>query len=146
MIGAGFIGSEIAAALRMQEREVTMIVRDQGIGAKVYPADLSHWLVGYYRQKGVTVRLGEEAKKIESRDGRFRLHAGTGDPLAVDAVVAGLGIEPDVGLARDAGVKVGDGIEWTASSAPANRISMPPATRPAFTTRAGQADPGGARG
>ncbi|HEU4474804.1 MAG TPA: FAD/NAD(P)-binding oxidoreductase, partial [Gemmatimonadales bacterium] len=111
VIGAGFIGSEIAAALRMQDREVTMIVRDQGIGAKVYPADLSHWLVGYYREKGVTVRLGEEAGRIESRDGRFRVHAGKDDPLAVDAVVAGLGIEPDVGLARDAGLKVGDGIE-----------------------------------
>ena len=111
VIGAGFIGSEIAAALRMQGRDVTMIVRDQGIGAKVYPADLSHWLVGYYREKGVTVRLGEEAGRIESRDGRFRVHAGKGDPLTADAVVAGLGIEPDVGLARDAGLKVGDGIE-----------------------------------
>jgi 3-phenylpropionate/trans-cinnamate dioxygenase ferredoxin reductase component len=111
VIGAGFIGSEIAAALRMQEREVTMIVRDQGIGARVYPADLSHWLVGYYRQKGVTVRLGEEAGRIESRDGRFRVHAGTGEPLTVDTVVAGLGIEPDVGLARDAGLTLGDGIE-----------------------------------
>ena len=111
VIGAGFIGAEIAAALRMQEREVTMIVRDQGIGARVYPADLSHWLVGYYRQKGVTVRLGEEAGRIESRDGRFRVHAGKGEPLTADAVVAGLGIEPDVGLARDAGLTVGDGIE-----------------------------------
>ena len=111
VIGAGFIGAEITAALRMQDREVTMIVRDQGIGAKVYPADLSHWLVGYYRQKGVTVRLGEEAKQVEARDGRFRLHAGKGDPLAVDAVIAGLGIEPDVGLAQDAGLAVGDGIE-----------------------------------
>src|SRR5687768_7849435 len=111
VIGAGFIGAEIAAALRMQDRAVTMIVRDQGIGAKVYPADLSHWLVGYYRQKGVTVRLGEEAKQVEARDGRFRLHAGKGDPLAVDAVIAGLGIEPDVGLAQEAGLDVGDGIE-----------------------------------
>jgi 3-phenylpropionate/trans-cinnamate dioxygenase ferredoxin reductase component len=111
VIGAGFIGSEIAAALRMQEREVTMIVRDQGIGARVYPADLSHWLVGYYRQKGVTVRLGEEAGRIDSRDGRFRVHAGKGEPLTVDTVVAGLGIEPDVGLARDAGLTLGDGIE-----------------------------------
>jgi NADPH-dependent 2,4-dienoyl-CoA reductase/sulfur reductase-like enzyme len=111
VIGAGFIGAEIAAALRMQEREVTMIVRDQGIGARVYPADLSHFLVGYYRQKGVTVRLGEEAERIEARDGRFRVYAGKGEPLAVDAVVAGLGIVPDVGLARKAGLTVGDGIE-----------------------------------
>ncbi len=111
VIGAGFIGSEIAAALRMQGREVTMIVRDQGIGAKVYPADLSHWLVSYYREKGVTVRLGEDAGRIESRDGRFQVHAGKGEPLGADAVVAGLGIVPDVGLARQAGLTVSDGVE-----------------------------------
>ncbi len=111
VIGAGFIGGEIAAALRMHGREVTMIVRDQGIGARVFPADLSHWLVGYYREKGVTVRLGEGADRIEQRDGRFRLHSGKAEPLVVDAVIAGLGIEPNVALARDAGLTVGDGIQ-----------------------------------
>ena len=78
VIGAGFIGSEIAAALRMQGRDVTMIVRDQGIGAKVYPEDLSRQLVSYYREKGVTVRLGEEAGRIETSGGRYRVHAGHG--------------------------------------------------------------------
>ena len=111
VIGAGFIGSEIAAALRMQGRDVTMIVRDQGIGAKVYPEDLSRHLVSYYREKGVTVRLGEEAGRIETSGGRYRVHAGHGDLLEVDAVVAGLGIEPDVSLARAAGLTVKDGIE-----------------------------------
>jgi NADPH-dependent 2,4-dienoyl-CoA reductase/sulfur reductase-like enzyme len=111
VIGAGFIGAEIAAALRMNDRDVTMIVRDQGIGARVYPEDLSRWLVEYYREKGVTVRLGEEAGRIESRDGRFRVHAGKGQPLAADAVVAGLGIEPEVALAKAAGITVTDGIQ-----------------------------------
>jgi 3-phenylpropionate/trans-cinnamate dioxygenase ferredoxin reductase component len=111
VIGAGFIGAEIAAALRMNDREVTMIVRDQGIGARVYPADLSRWLVEYYREKGVTVRLGEEAARIESRDRRFQVHAGKGQPLAVDAVIAGLGIEPNVTLAKASGITVTDGIQ-----------------------------------
>ena len=95
----------------MQGRDVTMIVRDQGIGAKVYPEDLSRHLVSYYREKGVTVRLGEEAGRIETSGGRYRVHAGHGDLLEVDAVVAGLGIEPDVSLARAAGLTVKDGIE-----------------------------------
>ena len=122
VIGAGFIGSEIAAALRMHERDVTLIIRDQGIGARVYPRDLSQWLVEYYREKGVKVRLGEGVDRIESRDGRFRVHAAKGDPIEVDAVVAGLGIEPNVALANSAGLTVGDGIqvdEQLRSSSPA---------------------------
>jgi 3-phenylpropionate/trans-cinnamate dioxygenase ferredoxin reductase subunit len=111
VIGAGFIGSEIAAALRMQGCDVTMVVRDQGIGAKVYPEDLSRHLVSYYREKGVTVRLGEEAGRIETSGERYQVHAGHGDLLEVDAVVAGLGIEPDVSVARAAGLTVKDGIE-----------------------------------
>src|SRR5256714_10367713 len=59
VMGGGFIGSEIAAALRMQGRDVTMLIPEAGLGARVYPADLSRFLVDYYRQKGVTVRLGE---------------------------------------------------------------------------------------
>jgi 3-phenylpropionate/trans-cinnamate dioxygenase ferredoxin reductase component len=111
VIGAGFIGAEIAAALRMHDREVTMIIRDQGIGPRVYPADLSHWLTDYYRKKGVTVRLGTEVRRVESRDRRYRVQTGQGDPVLVDAVVAGLGIEPDVELAREAGLAVSNGID-----------------------------------
>ncbi|MGH2578507.1 MAG: NAD(P)/FAD-dependent oxidoreductase, partial [Actinomycetota bacterium] len=111
VVGGGFIGSEIAAALRMQGRDVTMIVKDDGIGARVFPPDLSRWLVGYYREKGVTVLLGRGADRVESRDGKFRVRSGKDEPLVADAVVAGLGIEPNVDLARQAGLVVSDGVE-----------------------------------
>src|SRR5206468_1139087 len=53
VIGGGFIGSEVAAALRMQGRDVTMLVPEAGLGARVFPADLAAFLVDYYRGKGV---------------------------------------------------------------------------------------------
>ena len=59
VIGGGFIGSEIAAALRMQGRNVTMLLPEAGLGARVFPADLSGALVDYYREKGVEVRAKE---------------------------------------------------------------------------------------
>ena len=111
VVGGGFIGSEIAAALRMQDRDVTMIVKDDGLGARVFPPDLSRWLVEYYREKGVTVLLGKGADRVESRDGKFQVHSGKDNPLVADAVVAGLGIEPNVDLARQAGLVVSDGVE-----------------------------------
>ena len=111
VVGGGFIGSEIAAALRMQERDVTMIVNDDGIGSRVFPPDLSRWLAAYYREKGVTVLLGKSADRVESKDGKFQVHSGKDKPLVTDAVVAGLGIEPNVALARQAGLVVSDGVE-----------------------------------
>jgi NADPH-dependent 2,4-dienoyl-CoA reductase/sulfur reductase-like enzyme len=111
VVGGGFIGSEIAAAIRMQNRDVTMIVKEDGIGARVFPADLSRWLVDYYREKGVTVRLGEGVDRVESRNGKFQVRSGKGEPVVADAVVAGLGIEPDVDLARQAGLTVSNGVE-----------------------------------
>jgi 3-phenylpropionate/trans-cinnamate dioxygenase ferredoxin reductase component len=111
VVGGGFIGSEIAAALRMQDRDVTMIINGDGIGARVFPPDLSRWLVQYYREKGVTVLLGKGVDRVQSRDGKLQVHSGKEEPVSADAVVAGLGIEPNVDLARQAGLVVSDGIE-----------------------------------
>ncbi|MBA3892861.1 MAG: FAD-dependent oxidoreductase [Gemmatimonadales bacterium] len=111
VVGGGFIGSEIAAAIRMQNREVTLVVQEEGIGARVYPPELSRWLVDYYREKGVTVRLGERVSRVGMRGARLEVGSDGGEPMVADAVVAGLGIEPEVGLARQAGLAVSDGVE-----------------------------------
>jgi 3-phenylpropionate/trans-cinnamate dioxygenase ferredoxin reductase subunit len=110
VVGGGFIGSEIAAALRMQGCEVTLLLRGSGIGEGVYPAELSRWLVSYYRDKGVTVLPGVSVDRVEARSGKLHLPAAGGDGLTADVVVAGLGIEPDVDLARQIGLEVTDGV------------------------------------
>jgi len=109
VVGGGFIGSEIAAALRMQDREVTLVLKGEGIGEGVYPPELSRWLVEYYRGKGVTVQTGMTVERVESRNGKLQVPGRPG-PLAADVVVAGLGIEPDVELARQIGLEVTDGV------------------------------------
>jgi NADPH-dependent 2,4-dienoyl-CoA reductase/sulfur reductase-like enzyme len=111
VLGGGFIGAEIAAALRMQGREVTMIVPGPGLGARVFPVELSRFLVEYYRERGVRVLSGETAERVERRDGRFVVHAQRSGAIPAAAVVAGLGIVPRVELARQAGLAVSDGIE-----------------------------------
>ena len=75
VLGGGFIGAEIAAALRMHGRDVTMIVPGQGLGGRVFPAELSRFLVEYYRERGVRMEVGESAERVERRDGRFVVHA-----------------------------------------------------------------------
>ena len=110
VMGGGFIGSEVAAALRLQDREVVMLVPEAGLGARVFPADLSRYLVDYYREKGVELRTGEGMAGLESRGGKCVVRTTTGDQFAGDIVVAGLGIQPSVELAEQAGLLVENGI------------------------------------
>ena len=94
VVGGGFIGSEIAAALSSQGREVTMVFPEEGIGWRTFPPALARFVADYYRERGVDVRAGG---MFESSEG-------------FDAVVAGLGILPRTELAERAGLPVEDGI------------------------------------
>jgi NADPH-dependent 2,4-dienoyl-CoA reductase/sulfur reductase-like enzyme len=59
VIGGGFIGSEIAAALTLAGSKVTMILKEDAIGAKIFPVALSQYLNDYYRQAGVELVTGD---------------------------------------------------------------------------------------
>jgi 3-phenylpropionate/trans-cinnamate dioxygenase ferredoxin reductase component len=111
VVGGGFIGSEIAAALALNDCTVTMVFPDAGIGAKVFPADLSAFVNEYYRSKGVEVLPGEKVAEV-ARAGAagFRVATSDGRSIDADVVVAGLGIEPRTDLAEEAGLRVDDGV------------------------------------
>jgi 3-phenylpropionate/trans-cinnamate dioxygenase ferredoxin reductase subunit len=106
VIGGGFIGSELAASLASNGRRVTMVFPDPGIGARLFPAGLSEFVTGYYREQGVEVLTGETVEAVDS--GLVR--TGSGAELRADLIVAGLGIEPATDLAAAAGLPVDDGI------------------------------------
>jgi len=110
VIGGGFIGSEIAAALAMQGKQVTMLFPEPAIGARIFPAELAGYLNNYYREKGVQILSGETAVALEGEGTELSLHTESGRELQVNGVVAGIGITPNVGLARAAGLHVADGI------------------------------------
>jgi 3-phenylpropionate/trans-cinnamate dioxygenase ferredoxin reductase subunit len=110
IIGGGFIGSEIAAALRMNQQNVVMVFPELGIGARMFPADLSQFVNNYYREKGVQVLSGQLISGVEPQGKQIALHTKEGDTLFVDHVVAGIGIKPDTQLAQAAGIQVDDGI------------------------------------
>jgi 3-phenylpropionate/trans-cinnamate dioxygenase ferredoxin reductase subunit len=106
VIGGGFIGSEVAAALAMNGKKVTMVLPEAGIGERLYPPDLVEFLTDFYREKGVEVLTGERAVGLEKRGDVLTLKTQGGKEIVVDGVVAGIGIEPNVQLAREAGLGV----------------------------------------
>ena len=110
VIGGGFIGTEVAAALRRVGLEVTMVVPEAGIGARVYPPDLSRFLVEYYREQGVDVRTGQGVTAIQRRNGRIAVRLSSGETVTAKVAVAGIGITPEVSLAEQAGLQVDNGI------------------------------------
>jgi 3-phenylpropionate/trans-cinnamate dioxygenase ferredoxin reductase component len=125
VIGGGFIGSEIAAALAMNGKDVVLIFPDQGIGDRIFPPEHAGFLNDYYREHGVTIMARERIEGIETRGARHALtlrHTRTGQAreIVVDGVIAGIGVTPNIALARQAGLMAdngmaADGIEVDAS-------------------------------
>ncbi len=110
VVGGGFIGSEIAAALAMNGCTVTMVFPGTGICSRIFPEKLSTFVTEYYRDRGVEVIPGASATSVEQRAGTMRVSMGEERVHEVDVVVAGIGIEPRTDLAAAAGLPVDDGI------------------------------------
>jgi NADPH-dependent 2,4-dienoyl-CoA reductase/sulfur reductase-like enzyme len=110
VIGAGFIGTEIAAALRTKGCDVTMVFLENSIGENLYPPDLSQFLNDFYRKKGVDLVPAEAVSSVEKSGTGFKVQTRSGRSFEVDAVVGGIGVRPNVDLARSAGLQVDNGI------------------------------------
>jgi NADPH-dependent 2,4-dienoyl-CoA reductase/sulfur reductase-like enzyme len=106
VVGGGFIGSELAASLASNGAIVTMVFPERGIGARLFPAELSDFVTSYYRDKGVEVLAEQMVAAVEGS----RVDLGSGRTLESDLIVAGLGILPAVELAEAAGLPVDNGI------------------------------------
>jgi NADPH-dependent 2,4-dienoyl-CoA reductase/sulfur reductase-like enzyme len=110
VIGAGFIGSEIAAALAMNGKNVSLLFPEEGIGGLVYPPDLSEFLNEFFRKKGVKVAGSELLTGVEKRQKEYILTTKSGREFTAQAIVAGIGLLPNIELAKAAGLLTGDGI------------------------------------
>ena len=110
VVGAGFIGAEIAAALSAIGCEVCMLFPDAHIGALRYPDGLASFLDDYYRQHGVIVRNDTRIAGSQPIDGGVELTLPDRELLRVQLVVAGIGVVPNTALAEQAGLAVDNGI------------------------------------
>jgi len=121
VIGGGFIGSELAAALAMQGNQVTLIFPEEGIGHSLFPADLSRFLNDYYQEKGVEVLAGTSVTGVTGSGADLALRLDDGRSIPTGGIVAGIGVTPNVALAEAAGLEVEDGIRvnaWLQTSNP----------------------------
>jgi len=110
VIGGGFIGSEIAAALAMNDKKVSMVFPEDGIGARIFPEGLSRFLNDYYRSRGVEVMASDAVTSIARHGDGYEIRTRAGEVLHVDGVIAGVGIQCNAELARTAEIATDNGI------------------------------------
>jgi len=110
VVGAGWIGLEVAAAARQRGAAVTVLDRSRLPLLRVLGPDIAPVFADLHRDNGVTFRHGAAVREFRG-DGQVSsvlLHDGT--ELPADAVVVGVGVHPNVGLAETAGLAVDNGV------------------------------------
>ena len=112
VIGGGFIGSEIAAAIKIYkpDAEVTMIFPETGVCALIFPKQLSNYINEYYRENDIKVLSGDLVETIKKNNSEYVIETKSRKKLIFDVVIAGLGIQPNTDLANNAGLKIDNGI------------------------------------
>lgn len=115
VIGGGFIGSEIAAALEKQGKEITMIFPEPGISSQIFPDDLAEFLNDYYQSQGIKIIAQHLVNEIiPSEKGSSvkyqHIDGSNSNEKNFDVVIAGIGITINTFLAQNAGISVENGI------------------------------------
>jgi NADPH-dependent 2,4-dienoyl-CoA reductase/sulfur reductase-like enzyme len=117
VVGASFIGLEVAASLRTRGLDVHVVAPETVPLARVLGEDLGRLILRVHQEKGVVFHLGRKPQAIEQR--AVTLDDGT--RLEADLVVAGVGVRPNLQLAESAGLTLDNGIavdEFLETSAP----------------------------
>lgn len=110
VIGAGFIGMELAASLTRLGVRVTVIEALPQIWSRFLDATLAVHIRGYYEKKGISFLTGESVREFKGQARVERVVTNSGREIACDFVCVGVGIRPEVRIAEDAGLAVQNGI------------------------------------
>jgi NADPH-dependent 2,4-dienoyl-CoA reductase/sulfur reductase-like enzyme len=110
VIGAGFIGMEVAASALSRGCTVTVLELADLPMARGVPPLLGAFYADLHRQKGVALRTSTSVRCITDDNGRALVHLDNGEARPADAVVVGIGVIPNIELAQTAGLEIDDGI------------------------------------
>lgn len=110
VIGGGFIGLEVAAVARKLGKEVCVLEFQNRLMPRVIAPFLSDYYYSLHTRHGVDIRTGTAVDAIEKLDGGLGVRCADGANHLADLIVVGVGVIPNIELARDAGLACDDGI------------------------------------
>jgi 3-phenylpropionate/trans-cinnamate dioxygenase ferredoxin reductase subunit len=111
IVGAGFIGLEVAAVARGYGMHVTILEAGDRPLQRALSAEMAEHIAGAHRAAGIDLRLGEAVTRFDGDGARVSAAISTsGVRYPVDLVLVGVGVAPRVELAAEAGPSVADGI------------------------------------
>lgn len=112
IVGGGYIGLEAAAVLTKAGKQVTVIEAMERVLARVTCSEVSRFYENEHRAHGVDVRLGTQVAALHGENGRVAaVRTATGEDIAADAVIVGIGLVPHAGVLAEAGAAVSNGVE-----------------------------------
>ncbi|MDM0079106.1 FAD-dependent oxidoreductase [Variovorax sp. J31P179] len=111
VIGGGFIGLEVASALRARGAEVTVVEAQPHLLARAFPPLMSSYVENAHRRRGVALLTGRGVRALHGAQGRVAaVELDDGTRIDCDLVVLGIGVLPNAELAQQAGIAVDNGI------------------------------------
>ncbi len=110
VIGGGFIGLEVAAAAKVRGAKVTVLEAAPTLLARMAIPEVSDHVLRYHRGLGIDIRLETFVLEMEASDTVTAVKLSSGERLATDLIVVGIGIDPENKLASEAGLEVENGI------------------------------------
>jgi NTE family protein len=110
VVGGSFIGCEVAASLRLQGLEVTLVHRGTGLFDALRSEELSAELADLYRSQGVELIFGDEVTAFRGRARLGGAETRGGRSIDADLAVAGIGVVPVLDLLEDSGIETDNGV------------------------------------
>lgn len=116
VVGAGFIGAEVAATCRDRGHPVTVVEPLPLPLVRIMGETIGTVVADEHRARGVDLRLGVGVERLEGDDRVERVVLGDGSVVEADVVVIGIGVVPNTGWLEGSGIAIGDGVEADATT------------------------------
>ncbi|NDW04128.1 NAD(P)/FAD-dependent oxidoreductase [Jiella pacifica] len=110
IVGGGFIGLEVAAALRALEKRVTVVEAADRLMGRTVSRQVSGFFLAEHRRMGIEIRLGSAVAAVLGEDRVRAVRLADGEELPADLVLIAAGVTPNDRLAAEAGLATDNGI------------------------------------
>ncbi|AOL17513.1 hypothetical protein BFU36_13210 [Sulfolobus sp. A20] len=111
IVGGGFIGCELASALNVKGLKVTIVEMLDSLLGAVLDKEMATWITKYFLDKGVNLKLNTRISKFIGENNKvIGVETDKGEIIKGDLVIVAVGISPNDSLAKDAGLKVDNGV------------------------------------